>query len=96
MADDTTHDDVKLALRTEELTWTPTDTGVVILDLRTSRYLQLNDSAAVLWQQLEGGTSTAALVETLVTTYEIPADRAGSDVEAFVGILRERDLIAGP
>ena len=85
-----------LAIDPQDVTWTPTDDGsVVVLDLRTSVYLSLNASAAVLWRLLAEGSDRAALAGELVARYGISADQAERDVAAFVDDLRARNLLRG-
>ncbi len=45
--------------------------------------LTLNESGALLWRKLEEGADREALVAALISEYDVAADRAGIDVEAF-------------
>jgi hypothetical protein len=49
-----------------------------------SGILTLNDSGAMLWQQLEQGADEAALVRALTDEYEVTAEQAAADVSEFV------------
>jgi hypothetical protein len=83
-----------LALRNNDVTWTSTDDGsVVVLDLRTSCYLSLNDSGAMLWRTLADGVTTEDLVGLLAARYLISDAAAEADVSAFLDALRDRDLL---
>lgn len=85
----------RLSVRADEISWTPTDDGtVVVLDLRTSRYLSLNNSGAKLWTRLADGATEAELAAVLTDSYGLAADRAQQDVQAFLAALRARDLLA--
>lgn len=85
-----------ITLRGDDVSWTPTDDGqIVVLDLRTSRYLSLNASGAQLWTLLAEGATEAQLVDGLVARFGLAQDSAGRDVSAFLATLRERDLLAG-
>jgi hypothetical protein len=86
------HDEV-LRLRTGEVTWQPLDGDVVVLDLRTSRYLRLNDTAALLWHRLEDGARREDLVEALLGAYDVDAATAAADVDRVLGVLDEQDLL---
>lgn len=81
-------------LRSEDLVWQVIDDEVVVLDTRASEYLGLKGSGAMLWRALETSTSPEELVAALVSRYGIPAERAQSDVEAFLSTLGERGLLA--
>jgi Coenzyme PQQ synthesis protein D (PqqD) len=85
----------ELRLREEGLKWREIDGEMVAVDVRTSTYLSANPSGMALWEPLSEGTSRDALVETLVETFGIDRERAGADVDAFIGELRARDLLEG-
>jgi hypothetical protein len=82
-----------LALRPDDLTWTTTDEGVTVLDVRTARYLQLNRSGATLWERLSAGATLDELADSLCARFGIDVERARADAEEFVNVLRERDLL---
>ena len=82
------------ALRNDAVSWTPTDDGqVIVLDMRTSRYLSLNASAGALWTLLAGGASESDLIDALHSVYGLDAERATRDVASFLGEVRARDLL---
>ncbi len=85
--------DVQVKLNDGNVSWLPVDDQVVVLDLRTSRYMSLNDSAARLWTVLAGGGTFSALVATLQEAYGIDAERATADAAAFLSDLRDRGLL---
>lgn len=86
----------RLALRDDAVSWVPTDNGsVVVLDLRSSRYLNLNTSAAVLWHKVVEGASVDTMTAALVEEFGIDSGRASDDVAAFVADLQDRDLLVG-
>ena len=82
-------------INTRSVTWQQVDEEVVVLDLAESRYLALNDSAAVLWNGLvegaEAGVADDDLTDLLVRTFGIDTGRAGDDVRAFL----ERGMLLG-
>jgi hypothetical protein len=70
------------------VTATQTEHGVVLLDERTGRYWQMNDTAAlVLRCLLDGGTAEQAAA-TLRDRFPIAADQASADVAALIEALR--------
>jgi len=71
-------------IRAEDLSWRDVEDEVVILDLRSSRYLSLNGTGALLWQALDAGADDAALVDLLVDRFGVPAGAAAADVAAFL------------
>ena len=89
--------DATYALRDQDISWTPTDDDlVVVMDLRTSRYLSLNSSAATLWTMLAEGANHGSLVDGLVERYGLSASSAAADVDAFLDVLRDRELLVDP
>ena len=55
--------------------------------------IKLNESGAFLWNILKEGSSKEELVEKLLEEYEIDRDFAENDVEKFINILKERDML---
>ena len=58
--------------------------SLVLLDLRSGKYLALSATAALIWRQLEAGRAPAQIAELVRDRYGIPAPRATADVEAMV------------
>ena len=94
----------QLKLRDEGLTWREIDDEVVALDVETATYLSANASGRLLWRSLSQGATREELVSCLVAQFEIdakrcpqrprgPAERAGADVDAFIGDLSQRGLL---
>lgn len=50
--------------------------------------LTINDAGALLWKRLEKGATIEELTAALTETYEISAEEARVDAEAFVDKLR--------
>ena len=55
--------------------------------------IRLNDTGAFLWEQLGADTTEDALVRALLAEYAVDEDVARADVEAFLGKLRDADLL---
>lgn len=85
--------DTTLKLRNENLEWRQIDDEVVALDVRHAEYLGMEGSAAALWCALEPGASRAELTDLLVERYGIDAQRACTDVDAFIDDLTARELL---
>ena len=84
-----------LRLRTDALDWLTVDTEIVALDARQDLYLGTNHSGAELWRALDNGATRSQLIELLIDTFDIEADRASADVDAFLHSLAEQDLLEG-
>lgn len=83
-----------MRLRSEGLSWQDIDGELVVLDLTHSTYLTTNRSGAFLARQLVDERSRQELVDALVGEYEIGADLAGADVDAFLATLAAKKLLA--
>ncbi len=86
--------DQVLSVDSERAVWREIGDEVVILDVPTTTYLNLNKSARVLWKRLDGGATALELAAELVTTYGIPEAQAAGDVQTFLDALRERSLLS--
>jgi hypothetical protein len=86
--------DETLRLRSEGVTWRSVESEIVVLDQRDSSYLAVNEAGAVLWPLLLEGATRSRLRDELSERFGIDADRAGTDVDVFLGLLAERDLLA--
>jgi hypothetical protein len=82
-----------LKLRGERLSWREIDDEVVALDVDTATYLSANASGRLLWRALASGATREELVSCLVDEFEVDAERAGADVDAFIGELSQRGLL---
>jgi hypothetical protein len=66
---------------------------MVVLDLRTSRYLSTNPAGTVLWRALERGATRRQLVEALLAEFDVEPERAEADVDAFLQACAKRGLL---
>jgi hypothetical protein len=87
------HTAAVLRLREDALAWKAVDEEVLLLDVSSSTYLAGNESATVLWRLLAEGTTEDALVDALVSTYELDSGTARADVVAFVDDCRARGFL---
>ena len=51
--------------------------------------MNLNESGVLLWRELENGAEKEDLVSVLTTEYDVSAEEAGEDIDAFVEILKK-------
>lgn len=56
--------------------------------------ITLNPTGAYIWELLEQEQTVESLVEAVTTRYDVDADKARADVEAFVGRLRSTGAVA--
>ena len=82
-----------LRLRPDAVAWREVDGEVIALGLETSTYLGANTAGSLLWKRLAEGTTRAALVGELVSTFGLEASHAEADVDVFLDDLRSRGLL---
>lgn len=68
--------------------------GTVLLNQRTGRYWQLNDTGALVLRLLRDGGGVDDAVTELTAAHPESADRIAEDVAALVRSLREAQVIA--
>lgn len=83
----------ELKLRDEDLSWRQVGDEVIVLDLRSNAYLSINQSGTALWEMLVDGSTPATMAARLVADFGVEEDRARRDVEEFVAMLRDRELL---
>jgi len=84
-----------LKLRDGGVIWKEVDGETLLLDLGTSTYLAVNESAALLWRLLAEGTTREALENALKATYDLGADDARADVAEFLQDCETRGYLEG-
>ena len=85
--------DARFKVARDDVYWREVDEILLILHMPTSRYLQLNASAIVLWESVVEGATEAELRTALMERYGIAAERAEADVATFLEPLRRDGLI---
>ncbi len=67
--------------------------GMVLLNERSGRYWQLNQSGAVTLNSLLDGDTPSQTAQKLASSYVISPTQAAADVDAFVNALRTAGLV---
>ena len=86
--------DQALTLDGERAVWREIGEEVIILDVPTATYLNLNGSARALWKRLDAGATPVELADELVAKFGIPQEQAAHDVEGFLEALQEWSLLS--
>lgn len=81
------------ALRQVAGTWVVLPFGTEIVNF--NGMLKLNESSVLLWKILEQGADRDALIAALTSEYDVDAETAGTDVDAFVEKLRNIGCLEG-
>jgi hypothetical protein len=65
----------------------------VLLDLKTERYLGLDDVSARFWDLLTSGGSIQSAYDTLVEEFEVEPERLRNDLDDFIQELIQFGLV---
>lgn len=79
---------------TDRVAWRVVDGDIVAVDMETAEYLTMNGSGALIWEALAQSPTEGELVDLVVEAYAISSQQAAADVAAFIGDLRQRELVA--
>ena len=82
-----------MRLKADVLEWRTLSGRIVAVDLRSRQVIEVNQSGARMWSELLTGTTRDGLVHSLMEGYAIDSDRAGNDVDSFLRMLKDADLI---
>lgn len=85
----------EIRLKADALEWREVEGEVVALDVAAFEYVAANRAGAVLWRELADGTTPERLTAALVERFAVDDATAANDVDRFLAVLRERDLIHG-
>jgi hypothetical protein len=82
------------AIPREDVIFTDLD-GVegVLVDLKTKKFYQLNETAILIWRGLEKRMTIDMIVMEMTQVYEVTRDRALSSVESLLRALSTQKLI---
>lgn len=69
------------------------DDNLVILDIPTGQYFELNDVGALLWDRLDGSNSVEDLINVVLAEYDIDRQTASTDVEDLLGEMIRAGLV---
>ena len=82
-----------MKLRANEVSVREIDGEMLLLDLRTSKYLTANRVGTILLQRLAEHQTVEELADALVAEFDVPHATAVADVQAFVDELGTRGLL---
>ena len=55
--------------------------------------ITVNETGAFLWEQLVEGTNKEELLRTMLETYEVTQEEAERDIDEFLDILYENEIL---
>ena len=69
------------------------DDDLVILDIPSGQYFELNAVGALLWDRLDGTHSVDDLIEAVLGEYDVDRETATTDVEDLLGEMIRAGLV---
>jgi len=54
----------------------------------------LNEIGSLVWQSIDGKRTLGEILDEVLSTYDVPRERAEADVIEFVGALREQGMVS--
>lgn len=84
---------MKLRLRSVDVVWRQLDGEAILLDLRSSQYLRINGTGAVVLDALRDGAAPEELTRALLDEFEVSEKQARADVDRFLSSLGAADLL---
>jgi hypothetical protein len=76
-----------------DVLWRRFDSEVVLLQLRTDRFLALNATAARFWELLAGGSEVSSIREKLLEEYEIASADLDAEIDTILKTMVEEELV---
>jgi hypothetical protein len=76
------------------IVWREQSDGIVLMDPRQTRVRVLNKVASDIWKQLMQGHDTDTIHANIVSSYDVSAEKAAADLDAFLTVLAARELIS--
>lgn len=64
----------------------------VLVDLETKRYYQLNETAMIVWDGLENGSTVADIADQFTSKFEVDQEHAVNSVERILMKFRSLNL----
>ena len=71
------------------------DEEIVVMNLASGDFFSLEDSAAAIWDLIDGTRTRAAVLAALADTYDAAEADLARDLDDFLGELRAGGLIRG-
>lgn len=73
--------------------WRRVEEESIVLDLNTSVYYSLNDTASFIWERLGKGETLPVIAAALAEEFDVEEAEAAKDLDAVVASLRKDKLL---
>ena len=85
-----------IAVPGKDIVFTDFDGEGMIVDLNTKQYFKLNETAALIWRNLENAKPIDEIVEDLQSRYEVTREQATSSIKKLLDRLAANNLVKTP
>jgi len=75
------------------VTWKNLESGMVLLNLQTSNYYTLNETAKLIWLAILDGKSQDEILERMTQKYDCPIHRAKTDIQEKIAFFIDENLL---
>lgn len=79
--------------RAPDLITAPLDEGAVIMDMASGNFLELNRTAARIWELLDTPNTLSGLCALVLDRYDVAPELCAVQIEEWMGEMQERRLI---
>jgi hypothetical protein len=83
----------RIKVREGAAAWREVEGETIVLQLESSLYLGINAAGTVLWPAMVEGATADDLTDRLASAFSIDRSRAAADVETFLALCREHNLL---
>ena len=66
----------------------------VLINLKTNRIYELNQTASALWELLEAETDSAELAPAILERFDVPPDHLGREIDETLRTLTNAGLVS--
>lgn len=77
----------------KDIVFTDFDGEGMIVDLNTKQYFKLNETAALIWRNLESAKTIDEIVAELQSRYEVTREHAASSIKRLLEKLAANNLV---
>ena len=82
-----------IAIPGKDIVFTDFDGEGMIVDLNTKQYFKLNETAALIWRNLESAKPVDEIVAELQSRYEVTREQATLSIEKLLEKLASNKLV---
>jgi len=79
--------------RAPDLITAPLDDGAIIMDIASGNFIELNRTAAQVWELLDVPNTLSGLCELVQDRYDVAPDLCAAQIEQWMGEMRAQNLV---